>query len=153
MEPSPDEIAGVVDLFGALTRDQLGEALAELAFKRGGAYETDAFEGAIDAALEGYHLLAVEADGDAALVVGPVAFPHLPDGAADLPHILDVDPPEVDPERVATTAERRFRDDAATAVADGDRDRIATLLDVSYELEAWGGIDLSETRERLEAGQ
>ncbi len=56
--------------------------------------DPDAVAAAIDGAIDSYHLVAVDdhaADTDETLlVVGPVAFPALPDGAADLPHIMDV---------------------------------------------------------------
>lgn len=151
MDPTPDELAGVVDLFGALTRAELCEGVAELAFKRGEEYDPDAFDGNIDDALRSYHLVAVETDaGESLLVVGPAAFPELPDGATDLPHILDVPERDPDHETAGTAAARRFRQDAATAIDDGDTDRIRALFDVSYELEAWGGVDLAGVRDRLD---
>jgi hypothetical protein len=155
--PAADQLAGVVDLFGALTRDELGEALAELAYKRGGDHDPSAFEDVIEAAVRSYHIVCVdegaEAADDSLLVVGPVAFPELPDDGTDLPHIMDVPDRRVDPGPAATAAEARFRRDAATAVEAEDDDRIAELLDVSYELEAWGPVDLGEARTRLDRAQ
>jgi hypothetical protein len=52
---------------------------------------------------------------------------------------------------VASAAERQFRDDAAGAVEAGDREAIERLLDVSYELDVWGPVELSATRERLDS--
>lgn len=148
MEPSPDDLAGVVDLFGALTRSELERALAELAFKQG----EDAPDAAalIDDALATYHLVAVERDEETLLVVGPTAFPSLPEGAEDLPHILSDAGASVDDDARERAAENRFRSDAATAVEAGDQERIATLLDVSYELEVWGDVELAQARERLD---
>jgi hypothetical protein len=157
MDPTVDDLAGVIDLFGALTRAELGEALAELAYRHGGSYDPDGFGSAIDEALRSYHLVAVEAGGvDVAvdsgdlLVAGPVAFPQLPDGARDLPHIMDVPDRSVGREAAVAAATERFCRDAAVAVDAGDAERVRTLLDVSYELEAWGGRDLSRMRERLD---
>lgn len=148
---SPDELAGVVDLFGALTRPQLREACVELAHKAGADADPEDFDPDIDGAVAGYQLVAVP-DGDAeSLVVGPTAFPELPDGATDLPHILDAEERSVDRQRVASAAERQFRDDAASAVEAGDSEAIEHLLDVSYELDVWGPVELSETRERLDS--
>lgn len=158
MEPTPDELAGVVDIFGALTRAELRQALAELAFKHGEEYDPDRFTDTVEAAVRSYHLVAVDpsdagiagqADAEV-FVAGPVAFPELPEGATDLPHILDV--PERDPDQdgVAAAAADRFRTDAVGAIDDGGRERVRTLLDVSYELESWGGLDLSTTRERMD---
>lgn len=169
MEVTADELAGVVDLFGVLSRAELQRALAELAFKREGEFDPEAFAAAVEDAVDSYHLLAVHeaavqsageeaanaADGADAepawLVAGPVAFPDLPADAADLPHIMDVGERAVDREAVGRAAEERFRVDAAAAVDAGDPDRIAELLDVSYELEAWAPVDLAAARERLDA--
>ncbi|MFB6297042.1 MAG: hypothetical protein ABEH56_00815 [Salinirussus sp.] len=155
MDPSADEIAGVTDQFGALTREELATALAELAFKRGDGHDPSAFEADIDAAIRSYHLVAVEDAGTAEtteslLVTGPAAFPVLPEGGADLPHIMDVPDRRPGAEAVAEAAERQFRADAAAAVETGESGRIADLLDLSYELEAWGPVDLHRTRERLD---
>ena len=56
-EFDPDELAGVVDLFGALTPSELESALEELAFKRGESVDSDAVavddvRERLDAALE-----------------------------------------------------------------------------------------------------
>jgi hypothetical protein len=146
----PDEVAGVVDLFGALTREELRRALGELAFKRGDDPDEVAVGAALDAAVESYHV--VELDGDPSrYAVGPVAFPTLPPGAEDLPHILDVPTRTVDRETVARDVEERLRAEAARAVADADADRVARLLDVTYDLEAWASVDVSSVRDRLDA--
>ena len=142
-----DELAGVVDLFGALRRSELETALSELAYRRGG--EPPA--GLIDGALEAFVLVAFEGEtGEELLAPGPAAFPTLPEGAEDLPHILDVEERSVDRERVGRAAEERLRAAAARAVADGDADRAAELLDVSYDLESWAPIDLAGLRDRLD---
>jgi hypothetical protein len=158
MEPTGDELAGVADLFGGLTRAELGQALVELAFRGGEDRDPADFDDDIDAALDGYYLVAVEretaASDDAAneslLVAGPVAFPELPDEAMDLPHIMDIDERYVDRERVGESAEARFRGDTARAVAADDEARMRELLDVSYELEAWAPVELGEARARLD---
>jgi len=142
-----DELAGVVDLFGALRWSELETALSELAYRRGG--EPPA--GLIDGALEAFVLVAFEGEtGEELLAPGPAAFPTLPEGAEDLPHILDVEERSVDRERVGRAAEERLRAAAARAVADGDADRAAELLDVSYDLESWAPIDLAGLRDRLD---
>jgi hypothetical protein len=150
MELTPDELAGVVDVLGPVTRDELEDACGELAFKRG----SDSATIDIQAALESYHLVAVADHGedtdDTILVVGPAAFPALPDGVEDLPHILDVPSRSIDTGTTAAAAEKRFRDDAATAIENSDANRITSLLDVSYELEAWGPVELDRARERLD---
>jgi hypothetical protein len=145
MEPTGDELAGIVDLFGALSRAELERALDELAFKRD--VETPAPE-TVDAAVASYHLVVVDEESGL-LAVGPTAFPTVPEGGRDLPHILDVPDREVDRGALVEAVERRFRADAATAVEAGDDERIAELLDLSYDLDAWGAVDLSGARERL----
>jgi hypothetical protein len=162
MELSRDELAGIVDLFGALARAELQDAAAELAFKRDGEFEPEAFAADVEAAIRSYHLVeappaavtgpAPDASDDPRwLVPGPIAFPDLPDDAADLPHILDAEDRTVDRPAVARAAEERFRADAASAVDAGDPARLAELRDVSYELETWGGLDLSALRSGLDA--
>lgn len=158
MEPTPDELAGVVDLFGALAPAELRRGLAELAFKRGEEHDPGSFTDTVAEAVHSYHLVAVDpADAGVAvsagevLVAGPVAFPELPEGARDLPHILDVSGRDPDQEGAAAAAAERFRRDAATAVDEEDSERIHALVDASYELEAWGGLDLSATRERMDS--
>jgi len=154
MELTPDELAGVVDVVGPVTRDELVQACGELAFKQGADVDAERLAGAIDAAISSYHLVAV-ADHDAAadaplVVVGPAAFPELPAGAEDLPHILDLPDRTLARETVAVAAEQRFREDAAEAVRAADDDRIAELLDVSYDLEAWGPVELAPARGLLD---
>jgi hypothetical protein len=145
---TPDELAGIVDLFGALTRAELAEALSELAYRQGETVP----DGTIDDALEAFALVVVERDdAEDLLAPGPSAFPTLPDGAEDLPHILDVDTRHVDREAVGRAAEKRLRADAARAVANEEPARAAELLDVSYDLEAWGGVELDDIRDRLDA--
>jgi len=162
MELTPDELAGVVDILGPVTQAELRRACGELAFKRGVDAHDDAVEQAVEAALASYHLVAVPVEsrgGDAAegpesdtalVVPGPTAFPVLPDSAEDLPHILDVPERDLDRETAAQAAETQFRTDAADAVRAGDDERIQTLLDVSYELEAWGPVDLASARDHLD---
>jgi len=151
MDVSGDELAGVVDLFDALTRPELGQALVELAFKDGEDREPADFADDIDAALASYQLVAEAPDDEETLLVpGPVAFPELPEHATDLPHIMDVPSRTVDRADLAEGVERRFRTDTARAVDAGDSERIEELLDVSYELELWGPVDLAAARDRLD---
>lgn len=152
-----DALAGVVDLFGALTRPELERGLEELAYKRG-AEPPD--PGVVDRAVERYALVTYRPDGgdgeragsggDAELLVpGPAAFPSLPPGAEDLPHIMDVPTRSVDREAVGRAVEERFRADVARALASEDGALVDRLLDVSYDLDAWG-LDLADLRARLD---
>jgi hypothetical protein len=153
MDPSGDELAGIVDLFGALDREELLEALVELAFRRGASADEDDLSAAVEDAVGRFHLLPV----DGVLVAGPAAFPTLPDGAEDLPHILDVERRDVDRTVAAEAAEERFRRVAARTVEAADDDRLRELLDASYDLEAWGPVDVGDARDAidraLESGQ
>jgi len=154
MEFSGDELAGVVDLFGALTPAELSEALAELAYRQDGEYDPEVFASDIEAAVESYHLVDLDGEtagtGESVLVAGPGAFPALPPGAEDLTHILDIDPREVDRATAGEAVLDRFREDAAAAVEAEDSERVEHLLDVSYELEAWADVDLAAEREHLD---
>jgi hypothetical protein len=148
MDLTGDDLAGVVDLFGGLTRAELDRAVEELAFKRGADHDPDAVARAVERALADYRLVAVEGD-PSLLVAGPAAFPSLPEGAGDLPHIMDVPDRAPDRETAAAAALSRLAADAE-AVAAGDADRAAALREVSYDLEAWGPVDASGVRERLD---
>lgn len=153
MELTHDELAGVVDLFGALTRPELTRAGTELAFKRGAEFEDDP----IAEALAAYRLVAFEPDaeitqrdaGETLLAAGPTAFPVVPEGGEDLPHILDIQERTLDRAALGRRVEERFRREAARAVEDDDRERIERLLDVSYDIEVWAPVELDGARERL----
>lgn len=151
MEPEPDEVAGVVDLFGGLRRAEVHTAFADLAARSGEPIEEEAVDAAIDRAMEDYYLVEYEQDGRELLVAGPSSLPRLPDGGEDLPHLLDVEPRAIDLETAGRAALSRLRRDAARAVLDGDDDRVAALLDVCYDLEAWAPVETAELREQLDA--
>jgi len=174
-----DDLAGVVDLFGWLTRAELSRALAELAFKRRTEVDDDAIAAAIDVAVAEYALVPAppaalsEGDGETAgaggaladvvdpdegldadavaLGVGPAAFPSLPEGAADLPHILDVPERDVDREALSEAVRARLSEDAVAAIGEGDADRLEVLVDVTYDIEAWAPVDAGAIRERIVA--
>jgi len=147
-----DDVAGVADLFGGLRRSELGDALAELAFRAGGDDDPAAHADAIDDAVADYFLVAADdGDGDDPLLVpGPVAFPKLPEGAADLPHILDVPDREVDRAAAADRLGERLREEARAVAERGDSERAATLLNVTYDAEAWAPLDLDGVRDTLD---
>jgi hypothetical protein len=84
-------------------------------------------------------------------VPGPVAFPALPAGAGDLPHILNIPDRGVDRAAAGEAAAERLLAEAATAVDAGNTGRITELIDVSYELEAWANVDVTPARDRLAA--
>jgi len=154
MTATGDELAGVVDLFGALTRAELSQALTELAFKQGAAVDDAAVTDAIETAITEYVLVeyqpaASDADSESLLTVGPAAFPTLPLNAEDLPHILDYEKRSVDRDRLAEQVQTRLEAEADEAVADDDADRAAELLDVSYDLEAWATVETDAVRASL----
>ncbi|MFB6218701.1 MAG: hypothetical protein ABEH77_05910 [Halobacteriaceae archaeon] len=145
MEFSGDELAGVVDLFGALTREELRRALAELAFRAGEEADPADFEAGVEAAVESFAL--VEHDG--LLAAGPAAFPTLPAGAPDLPHMLDIEERSVDREALARTVEEQLAAAAEAAADAGDAERAAALREVTYDAEAWGPVGVEAVRETL----
>jgi hypothetical protein len=163
-----DELAGVVDLFDALTQTELTTALTELAFKRGEEPDAEVVEATIENAIDDYALVVVddpdqsaigdrdgERDGETSgatrlLVPGPTAFPSLPPAAEDLPHIMDVPERTIDREAVGERVLTRLRTEAADAVDVDDRDRAEQLLDVSYDLEAWAPVAADDVRETLD---
>jgi len=158
MSTTHDELAGVVDLFGALTHTELADALDELAFKQGQAVDEGALETAIDDAIEAYALVEyepanepVDDDSETLVTVGPTAFPTLPANAEDLPHILDFERRSVDRERLAAQVSQRLTAEATAAVDAAETDRAAELLDVAYDIETWAPVDTDAVRSRLTA--
>jgi len=151
MDLDHDDLAGVLDLFGGLTRAELDRALEELAFRAGDAGAVPG-DDVVETAVEAFAVVRYEReDGPPLLVPGPTAFPTIPDHGEDLPHLLDVDRRRIDRASLGDAAVDRFRSVAATAVAEGDEERIAELLDLSYELEAWAPVDVAPIRDRLDA--
>jgi hypothetical protein len=140
-----DALAGVTDIFGGLTRDELDRALDELAFKRG----DDTVDADVPGALREYYLVEVEHGGETLLAPGPVAFPDPPEYAEDLPHILDVEERELPRDALADAVRDRLESDAADA--DPGSERAQSLVDVTYDAEAWAPVDLGGVRERLRA--
>jgi hypothetical protein len=159
MSTTGDELAGIVDLFGALTRPQLTDALAELAFKQGEEVDSDAIEAAIATALADYVLVEYDPpdDGtereraDPLLAAGPAAFPTLPEYGEDLPHILDYEQRAVDRDRLAEQVRERLDAEAEAAIDNGASERAAALHDISYDLEAWGSVEVDGIRASLAA--
>jgi len=162
MQPDPDELAGVADLFGALARAELRSAFGDLAARSGEDFDPEAFDSAVSDALGGYYLVAVSGedvddesgevgeDDRELLASGPTALPRLPEGGEDLPHLVDVEGRTVDREALGRAAHARLRGDAARAVNEGDEARIAELLDVCYDLETWAPVDTAALREQLD---
>lgn len=159
-----DDLAGVVDLFDWLTREELSRAVSELAFKRRAEADTAAIDDAIDVAVAEYALVPAPSDAVATeeaadglgedanpLAVGPAAFPSLPEGAEDLPHILDVPDRDVDREALSEAALERLSADAVAAITGGDAERLEVLADVTYDIEAWAPVDAGPIRERIVA--
>lgn len=155
METTDDELAGIVDLFGGLTRPELERALEEVAFRSDGqSVEVSVARDTIDGAIAEFGLLALPENGagseeETLLVPGPTALPRIHEHAEDLPHILDIDPRDPARQRVVTAALERFEREVERAVSRGDHHRCETLLEVSYDLEAWADVNVSESRDRL----
>ena len=150
MTATLDDLAGVVDLFDGLTRAELAQALVELGARRGDTPDDDAIDAAIQRALDEYYLIRYETADPSLLVAGPAAFPTLPEHAEDLPHIMDVPDRSPDRDDLGTVAAERLRSDADAAIEASDAERIETLIDVSYDIEAWTPVDLGEIRGRLD---
>lgn len=161
MEPTPDELAGIVDGFGGLTRAELRAAIEDLAARTGESVDPGALERAVEDAIDDYYLVALDPDvalknsramaGDPVLIPGPAALPELPAGGEDLPHLVDIGSRSVDREAAAESIASQLRSDAAAATGAGDSDRAARLLDACYEVEAWGPVTLAETKAELAA--
>lgn len=170
-----EEVAGIVDLFGALTRSELRRALSELAFKRGTEIDDGTVAATIDRAIREYVLVDVtesmdaiardgsggpdadtssdgnvDADHGTLLLAGPTAFPVLPPNAEDLPYILDVPDRGIDRSRAGKHVKRRLNEEVEAAIAAGRNARLETLLEVTYDLETWAPVEVDDVRERIE---
>lgn len=148
MDVTADELAGVLDLFGGLTRPELERALAEAAARSGDA-EAE-IDPALAAARRSFGVVALKREGKTLYVAGPTAFPTLPDGGEDLRHILAVEPREVDQAAAADALRGRYERSLEAAIRAGDDDRLRDLLDASYDVEAWTPVDLGAERDRIE---
>lgn len=174
-EGTYDELAGVVDLFGALTHEELERALDELAFKQGQGTDVEALAAAVDDAVSRYYLVEYDPEGSGGrdeprpdtpddstlLTVGPVAFPALPPNAEDLPLILDVPDRDVNRAAVGEQVAERLAREAEAAVGDAGSeddegkpnagtDRLERLLDVAYDVEAWAPVEATAARDTLD---
>lgn len=158
MDSTPDELAGIVDLFGALTRSELHQAITDLSARTGDDFDPEILDNQIDAALHEYYLLCINSDQteespsaatESVLVSGPAALPTIPPHGEDLPHIMEIEDRTIPTETLRRAAEERLRKDAAQAVNDDDATRIRDLLDTCYDLEAWAGVNTTQIRERL----
>ncbi len=151
MEPDPDELAGVADLFGGLSRAELSTAFEHLAARAGTSFDEDSLLALIDEAVTDYFLVALEHDGATVLAPGPRALPSLPERGEDLPHMMEIEQRQIDSLTVAKATEQRIRTDAAQAIAADDAERAELLIDACYEVEAWGAVDTSDIRSELDA--
>lgn len=156
--PTPDQLAGVADLFGALTRAELHQAFTDLAARTGSEFDPTDLDAHIDAACDDFYLLELDPDlldtetpSDPLYIAGPGALPTIPEHGDDLPHIMAIEPRSIPTNARRLTAEQRLRAAAAKAVNAADHPRIQTLLDTCYDFEAWAAIDTSEIRDRLAA--
>lgn len=146
-----DDLAGVLDLFGGLTRAEMDRALEELAFRAGDPDDVPG-DAAVDEAVAAFAVVEYDReDGPSLLVPGPAAFPTVPEHGDDLPHLLDVEQRSIDRDALGAATVERFRTAAARAVDRGDEARVAELLDLSYDLEAWAPVDVASVRDRLDA--
>jgi len=155
MDGTADELAGVVDLFGGLTRGELERALTEIAFRADGQSVDDtAMDGAIDEAIDSYALIRYDAPTvtdveDPLLVSGPTAFPRTPDHAEDVPHILGIEPRRLDRTALGAAVKARYEHDVDRALESPDELDPDHLIDIGYDIDAWAPVDTSAERRRL----
>ena len=178
---SLDELAGIVDLFGTLTRDAVDTAIVEMAFRHGIEVESKTRQDMITTAINQYRLVIYPSTSDERrsaqnstedasdtdpnidettvnrLAPGPTAFPTLPAHAADLPRILETDGQEINHEAATDAVMNRLRDDTAQAITTDDTELMEYLLDVTYDIETWVGAatvnddPIGEVRCRLDS--
>jgi hypothetical protein len=151
----PDELAGIVELFGALTRNELRRAASELCYRRGVDVDDEPLDASIDRALSEFVLLAAPGVTDEPLeavpiVAGPAAFPAHPEHAEDLPHILDVEPRAVDRATARDVAVNQFQGAIEIALESKSGANLDGLLELCFDLETWGAVSLDVERDRLQ---
>jgi len=143
---SPDEVAGVVDLFGELSPAELARAREELGYRLSEEIpETD-----VRAAVGAYTLVPYDRDGTRRIAVGPTAFPVVPDGGEDLPHILDIESRAPAKDALVAAALDRLHEESLLALRVGNPVECERLVDVSYDIEAWADVSLTPLRDRLD---
>lgn len=147
MSLTPDTLAGIVELFGALTDAELCDACAEVDFRHEGETRPDEeYLQEIETALESNHLARID-ESDTLLIAGPAAFPRVPSGGDDLPHILPIEPRTVDrssaAERIIAELQHELEENPEPA-------RQESIIDLCYDIESWAGIDTSHIREQLD---
>lgn len=151
MDVTADELAGVVDLFGGLTRAELERALSEVAYRTDGqSLAAETVESALERSLETFSVVTYEHDDRTLYVSGPTAFPTTPAHAEDLPHILDLESRHVERDLLGKQASRRFEAAVEDALEAADDGRARWLVDVSYDVETWAPVDLGDERDRLD---
>lgn len=161
---SLDELAGIVDLFGTLTRDAVDTAIVEMAFRQGIEVESDTRQEMITTAINQYRLIIYPSTEDEMrsiqhpseqasdinsnidetklnrIAPGPTAFPTLPAHAEDLPRILETDGQAIDHEAATYAVINRLRDDTEQAITNNDIELMRYLRDVTYDIETWAGV-------------
>ena len=154
MDVTADELAGVVDLFGGLTREELERALSEVAYRDGGAsIDDETIDTTLEEAIEGFVVVEFgegSAETGSLYVAGPTAFPTTPEHGEDLPYILDLDRRTIDRETLGTRVTDRLNREIEAALAAGDAEQARWLVDVSYDVESWAPVTCTDQRERLD---
>lgn len=148
MDLTPDELAGMIGLFGALDREESLDACREIVFRDTGETITkEQVEKWIESALDSYHLVETTADGEDILIPGPTSFPTVPEGAEDLPHILNIQVRQVERNQVAREILEEIEQMAASDPTD---ERIQKLIGLTYDVESWADVDAAAVRSRLD---
>lgn len=149
MDISLDEIAGILQLFGGLTRSELEQAMSEVAFRLDESTPPSSWLDDRLATAQTRGIIVRDESKDPALYVpGPAAFPTAPTGSEDLPHILDIDSRSIDREAIAAQLQDEITDEVDPSTAD---ERISTLIDLSYDIETWAGVDAEALRSTLDS--
>lgn len=133
MKLNGDTIAGIVDLFGSLRRGELIQAIEELAFRSGKSIERSLIENEIDRSITQFELVPANDGEDPILVVGPTAFPTLPEYGQDLPHIMTVPDRSVD----RTVVEARLVATLVDEIDSADEVSREELREVGWDLQVW----------------
>jgi hypothetical protein len=148
MKLTLDELAGAVDLFGGLTRDELIQGCEDICARSGEVIDFELMDEKIENAIEKYYLIELKERG--LLVIGPVALPKLPEGGEDLPHLIQVENRSIDKKEIEKVVFERIEEEIKNNSLEEDLESLEILLDICYDIEIWSSGGMEETRKVLE---
>lgn len=148
MKLTLDELAGAVDLFGGLTREELIQGCEDICARSGEVIDFEFINDKIENAIKKYYLVELKERG--LLVIGPVALPKLPEGGEDLPHLIQVENRLINKKEIEKIVFERMEEEIKVNSFEEDLESLERLLDICYDIEIWSSGGIEEARKALE---